>query len=538
MAMLTIDEVAFILSRKYHSNKGFFELWKQSYPYEFSLCPPNSTQLAADFPLVRQWQEQWNKLFEQDEWKNHFVKKDINHRDMGEQKLLLKLVFNSQAEVEKFVWTYASSKDKDPKVQDYFAPFGGDPADDPVILGTFDAFTALYKLLEKPLYPSLDPNSPAFKTRLTGLQLYMLDNARKVALLGSNFLIAMQFVDFLAALPATPHLYLRQFSLPHMHTKFIEQNYKLLDHLLTYCLPPERQLAFANPLPKSLQLALGLEVKKGIRNWDEDFVVSESGTGTSTPDSEVESANGSGGDGPSFTNKPLQRFIQRWGFKLKAELSRLRSLDPVHISLLDAQQGLSSPEARGSEVSLELDTLNAWQASNVVKHVIICENEISYLSLPQISNTIAVWGSGYRAAVLGRWQLLQQVDVIYWGDIDTHGFAILNQLRKTVAQHAAVAHGQSATDAAAFFPHNIRSIMMDESTIEQNQAYGVTESAPCADSLDYLTENEQQAYQSLLSNSHGINMRIEQEFIPFVQMLTALAQALPTEQITIPQHFC
>jgi len=36
---------------------------------------------------------------------------------------------------------------------------------------------------------------------------------------------------------------------------------------------------------------------------------------------------------------------------------------------------------------------------------------------------------GYAVDVLGQLPWLQEAQCIYWGDIDTHGFAILNRAR-------------------------------------------------------------------------------------------------------------
>ena len=64
--------------------------------------------------------------------------------------------------------------------------------------------------------------------------------------------------------------------------------------------------------------------------------------------------------------------------------------------------------------------------------MLITENEINYLSLPDLKATLALFGAGYGWQSLQEISWLQSVEVLYWGDIDTHGFAILNDLRAHV----------------------------------------------------------------------------------------------------------
>lgn len=644
MAMLRVEQIAATLGRKYLSNRGFFELCRpENYPYEVSLNPPNSKQLLNEFPVVRQWQQS----YEQSPWAGLLVKESFNHRVLGEQKIITKLRFNNPAELEDFVRKYLPKKELALMVNCNLQDFGGPT----VRLGTFKAFYTLCQMVAQPLHPSLMPISPAYPRRFKGVQYFMAHQAHKAAMLGEDLLIALQFVDFFAATPDIPCLYLRQFSLPHMHTKFVEQNYVLVDQLLTYCLPPNRQRFAINPIPPELadhvveervsqqssepdQLAHGTgasglsdatnaahfanaqgsdalktegesgyatnnaadsqgvevsattetKVSSGAgaernesplpdsqpSNHQEGLSINQAqgqaqasgtqagllaqvesqsafksashsgsqavaqetaqdtGTAVQITDSvgaiEAEIANmeaafqdevsgESGQDG-----KPWQRFLLRWGFKLKPDMVRLRSLDPEHVMWLDDRQGFQ--HVQGYDMSLSVEALNAWQAQASMKHVLICENEICYLSLPPISHTIAIWGSGYKAAILGRVGLLCQVDVVYWGDLDTHGFAILNQLRFSAGPQA-----------------KIRSMLMDIPTLERNLKYAVTEKRPYAGKLDYLTPVESSAYAALNSRRFGHNLRLEQELIPFDQLLDALRFMLPEEHIIVPKNF-
>jgi len=67
--------------------------------------------------------------------------------------------------------------------------------------------------------------------------------------------------------------------------------------------------------------------------------------------------------------------------------------------------------------------------SPAVSRVFITENEINYLAFPSVSDSLLIFGTGYGFDVLAQAAWLVCCQVYYWGDIDTHGFAILDQLR-------------------------------------------------------------------------------------------------------------
>ena len=57
------------------------------------------------------------------------------------------------------------------------------------------------------------------------------------------------------------------------------------------------------------------------------------------------------------------------------------------------------------------------------------ENEISYLAFPEVPEALVIFGEGFAATVLDAIPWLGEKHLVYWGDIDTHGFAILDRLR-------------------------------------------------------------------------------------------------------------
>ncbi len=78
-----------------------------------------------------------------------------------------------------------------------------------------------------------------------------------------------------------------------------------------------------------------------------------------------------------------------------------------------------------------------------------------------------------------------------WGDLDTRGFAILNQLR-------------------AWLPQT-RSFLMDRQTLVEHRDRWGREPAPTAARLDRLTPDEGALYVDLVADRMGEAVRLEQE---------------------------
>ncbi len=64
-----------------------------------------------------------------------------------------------------------------------------------------------------------------------------------------------------------------------------------------------------------------------------------------------------------------------------------------------------------------------------VKCVFVTENETNFLTFPQVRDAIVIFGAGYGWEALARSHWMNKCIMYYWGDIDTHGFGILDQLR-------------------------------------------------------------------------------------------------------------
>jgi hypothetical protein len=183
-------------------------------------------------------------------------------------------------------------------------------------------------------------------------------------------------------------------------------------------------------------------------------------------------------------------FHQRCGLKEAPHIVRLRLLDQA---LRERVGGLSDIAAPIGELAgLRLP----------VSRVYIVENVQTGLCFGDRPGSIVFMGLGYGAGALGRLPWVAGAECIYWGDLDTHGFAILNCVR-------------------ACLPHAV-SVLMDESTLLRNRDLWVEEKDQRAAELPLLTAEEQNVYQGLRQHRWGFNVRLEQERIAWSEAWQAI----------------
>lgn len=109
-------------------------------------------------------------------------------------------------------------------------------------------------------------------------------------------------------------------------------------------------------------------------------------------------------------------------------------------------------------------------------------------------------GGGYAAA--SRSTGLADRQVFYWGDIDTHGFAILDRLRARVPA--------------------AESILMDETTLTAHEQHWAGEPSQTKAELQRLTRDESHLYAGLLADRWGESIRLEQERVRFSHLTVIL----------------
>ena len=187
-------------------------------------------------------------------------------------------------------------------------------------------------------------------------------------------------------------------------------------------------------------------------------------------------------------------FCRRYGFLDKPARVRFRMLDPtVRLLPMASDQDITLTQAAFSSLAPPVTT------------VFITENEINFLAFPNVRDSMVIFGAGYGFANLATVHWLQEKNILYWGDIDTHGFAILNQLR-------------------GFFPHTV-SFLMDRETLLAHRQFWGSEPQPQTGDLLCLTTEEQALYDQLRQHTWGVSVRLEQEKIGFRFLAAALQRS-------------
>lgn len=184
-------------------------------------------------------------------------------------------------------------------------------------------------------------------------------------------------------------------------------------------------------------------------------------------------------------------FERRYGFRAKPLLIRFRLLDAT----------LPAPLQGLSDLSLPCDELA--QMSLRVRRGFITENEINFLAFPRLPDSLVIFGAGYGFEALAVAGWLLEREIFYWGDIDTHGFAILDQLRSRFPQ--------------------ARSLLMDRATLMAHRPLWGREDTPTQRELSRLHPDEASLYDDLRQDRIAPALRLEQERIGYAWVQAALA---------------
>lgn len=194
----------------------------------------------------------------------------------------------------------------------------------------------------------------------------------------------------------------------------------------------------------------------------------------------------------------VNQFEARYGFRQKPLRVRFRILDP-DFNLLPGSNSDISLTQQGFH-----DLGHHPEIASRIEYIFITENETNFLAFPQICNSLVLFGAGYGFEALSGIPWLARPEIHYWGDIDTHGFAILDQLRNHQPQ--------------------VRSLLMDKHTLLAHQSFWTHEMKPETRPLARLTGTERQLYEMLGNNTFGDQIRLEQERIGFNHILKSLRQ--------------
>lgn len=183
------------------------------------------------------------------------------------------------------------------------------------------------------------------------------------------------------------------------------------------------------------------------------------------------------------------------GLASPPELLRVRFLDP----------GLGP--AGLSDVSAPVEELARLALSPGA--VLVVENLETLLALPPIAGVVVVHGSGHAVERLARIGWVAEARLLYWGDLDSHGFAILDRFRSSFAQ--------------------AESVLMDRATLESHRDLWVSEPKPTRASLARLTAEESATYALLRQEG---DVRLEQERLDLDTSVDALRASLADADVT------
>lgn len=217
-------------------------------------------------------------------------------------------------------------------------------------------------------------------------------------------------------------------------------------------------------------------------------------------------------------------FARRYGLREKEAIVRFRSLDPrlaIGLSLRGVGTGSAGalrpgPESGttwrgpGSAAPPDREAFGLAQiglgAADFARllgssedppfdEVFVTENEINFLAFPERPSALILFGAGYGFSSLAEAAWLKKCRLRYWGDLDTHGFAILNQFR-------------------ASFPE-AESFLMDRATLFEHKALWTSEASPTKVELPRLSAEERTLYDDLRADRLGPAVRLEQERVGF-----------------------
>jgi hypothetical protein len=185
------------------------------------------------------------------------------------------------------------------------------------------------------------------------------------------------------------------------------------------------------------------------------------------------------------------QFAARYGFLDKPIRIRFRILAPG----IAVVKGATQPD-----VTLDADSFARLDLP--VRKVFITENETNFLAFPPVADAMVVFGAGYGWDALAQAAWLARCGIHYWGDIDTHGFAILDQLRSR-------------------FGH-VASFLMDRATLMAHEGLWGVEVDQVIRDLPRLTPSEGALFDELRDNRIRVGLRLEQEHVAFPWVVAAL----------------
>jgi hypothetical protein len=320
----------------------------------------------------------------------------------------------------------------------------------------------------------------------------------------------LRVLDWFAANPR-PGLYLRQLDIAGVDTKFIEQRRGLLIELLDRVLPEEavdRSAAGARAFERRYGLRTEAPLVR-FRLLDPSLYLDRFYSPSHLPGGP--SSNGFRDAAHAPVAEGLHAFAHPHPHAPVADGNAHAPVaDGLYPNGLPSQFSSNEQSSHGlrsnglSDLALPHDQFAALDLP--VCRVFITENRTNGLAFPDVPGAMVVFGLGYGLDRLSETKWLRGCEVYYWGDIDTHGFGILDRLRATL-------------------PH-ARSFLMDRVTLDAHRPLWGQEPAEnrFLSEAPRLTVAEQALFDELRFDRLGERVRLEQERVGFGWLQRALEQ--------------
>ena len=170
------------------------------------------------------------------------------------------------------------------------------------------------------------------------------------------------------------------------------------------------------------------------------------------------------------------------GLRRLPDLGRVRILDPELRSAVGGLKDLMAPVTELQSLSIS------------PQRIYIIENLQTFLSFEDLPSSVAIMGMGFSVQRLLNSPWIKHSNCFYWGDIDTHGYAILDLARQIIP--------------------DLKSVLMDRTTLLRfKDLWSREEKQYVPNQLPSLTASEFEVFKELKNQSWGTNVRLEQERI-------------------------
>jgi len=249
------------------------------------------------------------------------------------------------------------------------------------------------------------------------------------------------------------------------HTKKIIENFKIWDDMIKVC-----KFFVKNPKPRMYVRELPLDIST-------KFVEENRPLLRMLLDILIKGS----------INENENNFEKRFNLKDKERLIRIRILDEqISKTLFFGVDDISIPLTQFNSVNIPCKRVFVFENHTNFSNI------FNFLTLPNLKESIAIFGEGFQITLLKNATWLLDKQIIYWGDIDAHGFQILSQIR-------------------GYFPQT-QSCMMDFETYDTFKDLAIIGVDTTVIKLEHLTPEEHQLFTFLLNLKKGT--RLEQEKIP------------------------